>query len=242
VISAVRNIIFLRDADHALMQLLYQFRAELPGDARDGLVIGHGSAAHAGELAVNQIGADFADHRLIAPIAHVFEQQQPQDDFGSGGWPATGLAFLAVFGELLLDEVDQLGSLSSSSAWRIQGSQRSATSAATKPSPKQRWRRRCSIMASAPQLGTFRAQALLIDLANAFEGASHAGEVVDLAADMGDLFGMETDLGSLGTGIDDGEDALEMTLAAGAGSAGDRGGMKGVTFEQGAAEQILERG
>jgi hypothetical protein len=62
-----------------------------------------------------------------------------------------------------------------------------------------------------------------------------------LLADLRYLGGMEADLAVFGAGVVDVEDPLEVPSAAGTGGAGDCRGMKGVTFEERAAENGIER-
>jgi hypothetical protein len=83
---------------------------------------------------------------------------------------------------------------------------------------------------------------LLVDFTCAFQDFAHTLKVSELAADLRDVIGVDGDLTGLGTGIVDVEDELQMALSGSTGGAGDRGRVKGVTFEQGAAEEILERG
>jgi hypothetical protein len=47
-----------------------------------GLGIRHLPGAHLGEVAVNQIGADFALEDLVAPVSHMLENEQAEDHFG----------------------------------------------------------------------------------------------------------------------------------------------------------------
>lgn len=58
--------------------------------------------------------------------------------------------------------------------------------------------------------------------------------------DLRDLGRMEADLSVLGAWVVDVEYPLEVTFAAGTGGAGDRGGMKGVTFEERSAKDGIE--
>jgi hypothetical protein len=94
----------------------------------------------------------------------------------------------------------------------------------------------------SPELDSLGTQQLLIHLADLFEDLASAGQVGDLAADEGDLIGMKADLAGLAAGIDQVEHPLTMTLATGAGGAGDGGGVEGMPLQQGATEKILERG
>ena len=87
-------------------------------------------------------------------------------------------------------------------------------------------------MVLAPELSTLFRQQLLVDFADLLKQLAHAGEVIQLPPDRGDLRGMEADLASLGSGVVDVEDPLQMALALGAGGAGNRRRMEGVAFEE----------
>ena len=50
------------------------------------------AGAHAGEVAVHQIGPHLAFQHLIAPVADVLEEQQAQHHFRRGALPAAALA------------------------------------------------------------------------------------------------------------------------------------------------------
>jgi hypothetical protein len=92
-----------------------------------------------------------------------------------------------------------------------------------------------------PPLGAIFAQKLLIDFADLFQSLAHAVEVLQLLTDLRDLGGMDADLAVLGARVVDVEDPLEVPFAAGTGGAGDRRGMKGVTFEERSAKDRVER-
>jgi hypothetical protein len=81
---------------------------------------------------------------------------------------------------------------------------------------------------------------MLIDLADLFQDVPHAIQIGDLPTDSGKLIGMKGDLAVLAAGIIHVQDPLEMTLTAGAGGAGNAGGMKGAAFEQRAAQEVIE--
>ena len=93
----------------------------------------------------------------------------------------------------------------------------------------------------APQAISLLAQLLLIDLADLLQNLAQAIQVGDLSAHLDKLIGMEGDLTGFGAGIIHIQDPLVMAFATGAGGAGDICGMKGVTFEQRAAQQIVKR-
>lgn len=85
------------------------------------------------------------------------------------------------------------------------------------------------------------AQLLLIALADLLQNLANAIQVADLTSHLVNLTGMKRNLASLGAGIIHIEDPPVMAFAAGAGRAGDPGGVKRMPFEQGAAEQVVER-
>ncbi len=96
-------------------------------------------------------------------------------------------------------------------------------------------------MVGAPQLLALGAQRLLVEFADLFESLPHTFEVLQLAAHLRDLFGMERELAVLGAGIVDVENPLQMPLAAGAGGAGNRGRVEGVAFQERAAQERVKR-
>src|SRR5260370_2423546 len=74
---------------------------------------------------------------------------------------------------------------------RIQGSHRSETSSAMRPSAKVVCALWVSIMILPPPLGAIFAQKLLIDFADLFQSLAHAVEVLQLLTDLRDLGGMD---------------------------------------------------
>ena len=64
---------------HSFVNPLDHLRPDRRAPAAHGLGVGHLAAAHAGEVAVHQVGAHLALHHLIAPVAHMLEDQQAQD-------------------------------------------------------------------------------------------------------------------------------------------------------------------
>jgi len=92
-----------------------------------------------------------------------------------------------------------------------------------------------------PPLGAIFAQSLLVDFADLFQSLAHAVEVPQLLTDLRDLGWMDADLAVLGARIVDVEDPLEVPFAAGTGGAGDRCGMKSVTFEERSTKDRVER-
>jgi hypothetical protein len=83
-------------------------------------------------------------------------------------------------------------------------------------------------------------QAPLVVLADLLQDAAYPVEIGDLAAHLSQLIGMERNLPGFAAGIIHIQNPLAMAFAAGAGSTGDPGGVKGVTIEQGTAQQVRE--
>jgi hypothetical protein len=96
-------------------------------------------------------------------------------------------------------------------------------------------------MVLAPESLALLAQPLLVDFADPFQHAPHLVEVTDLLADPSELGGMEADLARFAPRIADVQHPLEMALALVTGGAGDRFRMEGMTFEQGAPQDRVQR-
>jgi hypothetical protein len=92
-----------------------------------------------------------------------------------------------------------------------------------------------------PPLGAILAQELLVNLADLLQNLTHTIQVLQLLTDLGDLRGMDADLAVPGARVVDVEDPLKVPCPAGAGGAGNRGGMKGVPFEEGPTKDLVER-
>ena len=85
------------------------------------------------------------------------------------------------------------------------------------------------------------AQLLLIALADLLQNLAHAIQIGDLPTHPGNLIGVKSNLTGFGAGIIHIEDPLVMAFATGAGGAGDSRGMKSMTFEHRAAQQVVQR-
>jgi hypothetical protein len=72
----------------------------------DRLGVRHLAAADAGEVAVDQIGAHFALEHLVAPVAHVFENEQAQDHVGRRAETAAAAAFRMSPPQRLVNQTD----------------------------------------------------------------------------------------------------------------------------------------
>jgi hypothetical protein len=97
-------------------------------------------------------------------------------------------------------------------------------------------------MVLTPQAHALGTQELLIDFADPFETLPHTVEVTKSPADAGDLSGVKSNLARPAAGVIHIEDPLEMTFAAGAGGARNRGGMESAALEQRAAQDVVEWG
>src|SRR2546427_4051896 len=86
----------------------------------------------------------------------MLQQQHAEHDLSRRGFAAASLALLAALGQRLLDDEQQGVIFQRLSACRIQGSQRSSTASAIKPSANCRCRRRAAITAGAPVVWTPR--------------------------------------------------------------------------------------
>ena len=95
-------------------------------------------------------------------------------------------------------------------------------------------------MVRAPQFVALPAQGFLVEFADLFENLPHTIEVLQLPANVRDLLGMEAELAVPGAWVVDVKDPLEMALAAGAGSAGNRSGVESMAFQERAAEERIE--
>ena len=114
-------------------------------------------AAHPGELAVDQIGAHFPRQRFVAPVPHMFQQQHAQHTTSASvALRPRVLLFWQRLANSCWITNSRASSSKAASACRIQGSQRSSTASAMKPSPKWRCRRRAAITTRAPVVWTLR--------------------------------------------------------------------------------------
>jgi len=92
----------LRDAHDPVMDLPDRCRSQRHAPPAHGLGIGHFAAADAGKIAIHQIGPHLPFQHLVAPVANVFEHQQPQHHFGRGPRPAAAAAVGAPLREGLV--------------------------------------------------------------------------------------------------------------------------------------------
>ena len=79
---ADHNPLVVRYFHQPFVNLLDHLRCHRQAPPAHGLGVRHLAAAHAGEVAVNQIGAHFALENLVAPVTDMLENQQAQDHFG----------------------------------------------------------------------------------------------------------------------------------------------------------------
>jgi hypothetical protein len=81
-----------REPYKSFVNLFDHFRPHRYSPAAHGLGIGRLGRAHAGEVAVYQVGAHFALQHAIAPVTDVLEDQQAQHHFGRSARPAAATA------------------------------------------------------------------------------------------------------------------------------------------------------
>ena len=91
-LAPLHHPVVLRDLHHPFVDLFDHLRPQSHAPATHGLGIGRLGAAHAGEVAVHQIGAHFALEHDIAPVADVLEDQQPQHHFSRSALSAATAA------------------------------------------------------------------------------------------------------------------------------------------------------
>src|SRR5262249_12112515 len=95
---------------------------------------------------------------------------------------------------------------------------------------------RCVLIMRLPEAISLLTQLMLIALADLLDNLAHVIQVGDLTTHLVHLIGMECNLAGLGAGVVYIENPLVVAYAAGAGRAGDSGGVEGVPFKQGAAK------
>ena len=89
---ASRNPFRLRHLHEPLVHLLDGLRPDRQSPTADRLGVRHLAAADAGEVAVDQVGAHFALENLVAPVAHVLENEQAQHHIGRRAQPTATAA------------------------------------------------------------------------------------------------------------------------------------------------------
>ena len=86
------DVLLLGHRDEAVVQRADHARPQRDTPTAHRLGVRDLATADAREVAIHQIPADFAFHRRIAPISHVFQHEQSQYHFGGRRVPATGTA------------------------------------------------------------------------------------------------------------------------------------------------------
>jgi hypothetical protein len=86
------HAIVLGYSDHAFVDLLEHFRPECQAPTAHGLGIRRLSTTDTGEVPVHQVGPHLALQHVIAPVAHVFEDQESQHCLGRHTAPAAATA------------------------------------------------------------------------------------------------------------------------------------------------------
>src|SRR5215813_6381840 len=82
------DTLLVRDAHDSVVDLFDAIWSESQAPAAHGLGIRHFGEAYAGEVAVDQVGTHLTLEHVIAPIAHVFQDQQTQHYFRRETAPA----------------------------------------------------------------------------------------------------------------------------------------------------------
>jgi len=74
-LASFHHLVFLGDLHHSLMNLFDPLRSQRQSPATHGLGVRRFGGSHACEIAIYQVGPDFALQNLVAPVANVLQQQ-----------------------------------------------------------------------------------------------------------------------------------------------------------------------
>ena len=99
---AFHNSLILRDLHHPLVDPLDHLRAHRQAPPPHGLGIRHLAAADPSEVAVDQIGTYFALENLVAPVADMLENEQPQHHLGRRTMPPAAAALRVPLAQCLI--------------------------------------------------------------------------------------------------------------------------------------------
>ncbi len=91
-LAAADDAALLGNGHDPLVDLLDDLWAQSDAQLAQRLGIGYLRGPDPGELAIHEVGADFALEHGIAPVAHVLEDQQPDHDVHRGALAATSAA------------------------------------------------------------------------------------------------------------------------------------------------------
>ena len=106
-LTARGDSVLARDGHYPIMHLSHHLRSQLTPQPAHSFCRPEPYPPNSGELAVHQVGAHFPAQIFVAPVADVLQQHHAQYDFGGGGPAAAGLALLAAFRQLLLNDEQQ---------------------------------------------------------------------------------------------------------------------------------------
>jgi hypothetical protein len=106
--TAPNDALLAGNGHHPLMQLLDNLGAKRDGEPAERLRIGDLAASHPRELPIHQVRAHLALEHGVAPVAHVLEQEQPQDDLGGRSQPSARAAVRCAPREGFVDDLHQL--------------------------------------------------------------------------------------------------------------------------------------
>ncbi len=107
-LASLDHTLFLGDGHHSLVNLRDHLRSQRHAPAAHCLGIGHLAAAHAGKVAVHQVGPHLAFQLLVTPVADMFEGQQPQHHVGRRAASAAATAVGMALPQCVVDDRDNL--------------------------------------------------------------------------------------------------------------------------------------
>ena len=102
------NAFFLSDAHKPLMDLLDRVSPERHAPWSHRFGIGQLVRAHMSEVAIDEVGTNLAFQNLVAPIAHVLEDQKPQYSLGCNALPPPTAALGMTLRQCLIYRADNL--------------------------------------------------------------------------------------------------------------------------------------
>src|SRR5271169_534757 len=107
-LAALDDLLLLRDCHDPFVEALNYFWSQGKCPLIHDGIVWNLTAADTGEGSVDQVGAHFALHHFIAPVANVLEQEQSQNDFSGRAPPAPGSTLGASFGQGFVHSGQQL--------------------------------------------------------------------------------------------------------------------------------------
>lgn len=106
--ASLRHPLLLRDLHDPVVDLSDCLPIHSQAPAPHRLGVRHLAAAHTGEVAIHQIGAHFTFQHVIAPVANMLEDQQPQHHLGRRAQPTTTAALGMSSRQRLVHRTDDL--------------------------------------------------------------------------------------------------------------------------------------